>query len=554
MKKNELLKIMDGELMDKLFGFCYGRTKDSIEAGELCSDIVFALVKAANGEGEIDNPYPFIWRVARNVYAEFSHNRRVKADKQYEGDPDDVLPFVSDPESEDLLDEEGEADRELLKAVYRQIAFLTQAYREVMIMFYLDGLSTSEIALLLGTTEVNVRQRLFSARKKIRNEVETMTELSNKPVAFDKIDYDIIGKGNPLTGDPRDGFERQLSKQVLRLCHKKPSTAKEVADELNIPTMYVEEELEILTRGSNGEYGLLRRLENGKYGVNFVLLDKNQINEAQAIYIDKIPEIIKIIIDFIEKNRDEYLAFPYLNKKKDLNLIIWQQLMSITWAFECNVQRVLREKYFGDEKIPQRPFTVYGHEDNGTWYGCGNDDIGARNICGYTHVQFSNMYMKYIKRHFSCGHNIGGDILLQLALLAIDGLDIIEMSEHDKEYAAKAVECGYLYREGNKVYTKILIHDMKDSNRFFDISNRLAEGYFEEKAEGMAEKVAKLTKKVLPDYLMGEWEKVNRLAGIPLLDLLAEELINKGIIIAPKDGIGAEGCWGMVSRDTDITV
>lgn len=547
MKKKDLLKIIDNDLLDKLFGFCYVRTRDSTEAEELCSDITYALVKAANTQGEIENPYPFIWRVARNVYADFSDKKRLKSDRQYEGDPEDVLPFIADRDVESPFYEVEEEDRELLAGVYRRIAFLTSSYREVMIMYYLDGLSTSEIAFLKGTTEGNIRQRLFSARKKLRNEVETMTA-NNKPVAFDKINYCIIGTGNPLLGDPRNGFERQFSKQVVRLCRKKPSTAKEIAEELNVPTMYVEEELEILTRGADGKYGLLRRLDSGKYGVNFVLLDREQINQAEAVYIDQIPEISRVIIDFIERNRDEYLAFPYLNKKKDLNLILWQQIMSIAWAFEDNVHRILREKYFGEEKTPQRPFTVYGHEDNEVYYGCGCDGIEARNICGYKGVFFSNIYIKRIRKHFSCGHDIGNDIPLQLALLAINGLDITEMSEYDKEQAAKAVECGYLYSEGNMVYTKILISDSKDNDHFFDISRRLEKGYFEEKAEEAAEKIAKLTKKVLPSYLMDEWDKVNSLAGIPLLDLVAEELINKGIITAPKDGIGAEGCWGIVSK------
>lgn len=548
MKKKDLLKIMDNELLDKLFGFCYVRTKDSYESEELCSDIVFALVKAANGEGEIENPYPFIWRVARNVYADFSDKKRIKSEKQYEGNPDDVLPFIADSDSESPFLEAGGEDRELLAAVYRQIAFLTQAYREVMIMYYLDGLSTSEIAFLLGTSEGNIRQRLFSARKKLRNEVETMTISNNKPVALDKIEYVISGRGNPMMGDPRDGFQRQFSKQIVRLCHKRPSTAKEIAEELNVPTMYVEEELEILVHGADWKYGLLRRLDNGKFAVNFVLLDKEQIKEAWAVYIDRIPMISEVVADFIEKRKEDYLAFPYLNKKKDLNLIIWQQIMDIAWAFECSVQRILKKKYFAEEKAPERPFTVYGYEDNGIYYGCGCDGTGASNLCGYSSVHFNNIYVSRIKNHFRCGHDISNDPLLQLALKAIDGLDINSLSEDEKEQAAKSVECGYLYREGDVLYTKILIHDMKDNNHFFDISNELIDSFGEAEAEVVAEKIAALTKKALPDYLKGEWEYVNMLAGGPLLDLIVEELIKKGIITAPEDGVGAEGCWGMVRK------
>ena len=95
MKKQELLNYIDNDLLDKLFGFCYARTNDSYEAEELCSDIVYALVTAANTDGEIESPYPFIWRVARNVYADFSNKRRKHADTIYEGDSDEVLPTMT---------------------------------------------------------------------------------------------------------------------------------------------------------------------------------------------------------------------------------------------------------------------------------------------------------------------------------------------------------------------------------------------------------------------------------------------------------------------------
>ena len=57
MKKQDLLNYVNDELLDKLYGFCYTRTNDSYEAEELCSDIVFALVKAARADGEIENVY-----------------------------------------------------------------------------------------------------------------------------------------------------------------------------------------------------------------------------------------------------------------------------------------------------------------------------------------------------------------------------------------------------------------------------------------------------------------------------------------------------------------
>ena len=70
MEKQKLLKYFDDNLLDNLFGFCYARTKDSYEAQELCSDIIFALVKAAHTDGQIANLLP--QRIKRMIVLKFS--------------------------------------------------------------------------------------------------------------------------------------------------------------------------------------------------------------------------------------------------------------------------------------------------------------------------------------------------------------------------------------------------------------------------------------------------------------------------------------------------
>ena len=542
MKKQELLKLIDEELLEKLYGFCYSGTNDSWQAQDLCSDIVYALLKAANTDGDITSPYAFIWRIARNVYADFSKTRRLNADMLYEGDPTEKLEHTAAEDPDD--DYSGE----LITAVYRRISFLTKAYREAMILFYIDGLSTAEIANRLNTSETAIRQRLFSARQKIRKEVEEMTQ-TNKPVALDKINYVIWGSGDSSEGnDPRSVCTRQFSKHIIWLCRKKPRTAAEIADELNVPTVYVEEELEILTKGENGEYGFLRRLENGRYAINFILLDKETIEKANALYIEHVPAISQIISDYIEQHKDEYLAFPYLNKKTDLNLILWQQINAIGNAFGDNVGRILSEKYLAGIEETGHKFNIFGYVDNGKYYGGGWDSGYAENLCGYSKVVFSNIYISRIKIHFECDHNAALDPLLQLALRSINGLDSDTLTEAEKEHAAKAIECGYLYRDGKTLYTKILVCNGNDSNRLFDISRSLSKGHFEEMADKIAEQLADLIKTAVPEHLLGEWRFANNLAAMPMIDLLVEELIKQNILTPPADGIGAEGCWMCVAK------
>ncbi len=546
MKKQDLLKYIDDNLLDKLFGFCYARTNDNYEAEELCSDIIYALVKAANSDGEIESVYPFIWRVARNVYADFSNNRRKRTETIYEGDSEEILLGI-------LEENTSDDTTELLASVYRRITFLTKAYRDVMIMFYIDGLSTAQIAKIEGTSENAVRQRLFSARQKIKSEVEVMAETYNKPVALDKIKFVFFGTGSPAWGDPSNVCYRMLSNHIVWLCHKKPMSASEIAEELNVPTLYVEQELEILREGENGEYGLLRRLDNGKYAINIVLLDKEVFEQANEIYMKRLPKICDTIADYIEAHKAEYLAYPYLNKKVDMNLILWQQISDISNAFSENVQHILKEKYFSDVVEVKRPYTSFAYIDNGKYYGAGCDGAYAENICGFSKVHLRNIYITRIKAHFRWGHNISRDPLIQLALRAIEGLDVSALSETEKEHAAKAIACGYLFRDGNMVYTKILVNELTDNftlkeKDLFKISNGLKKGYYDADAEIVAEEIAALIKKSIPEYLYGEWRFANILAGLPVLDAVVECLIEKGVLTPPEDGIGAEGCWMSVEK------
>ena len=542
MKKQELLNMIDETLLDALYGYCYPRTRDSYAARELCSDIVYALVKAANTDGEIAEPYAFIWRVARNVYADYCKKRSQSDSYGYMGDPDTALALIAD--EQDM----PEDDTEQLRRIYQRIAYLTRAYREVMIAFYLDGKPIAQIATEQGVREVTIRQRLYSARKKLKDEVETMTQ-ATKPVALNHIEYNIIGTGNPNWGDPRDGFwDRDLSAHVLHLCHRSPKTASEIAAELNVPTLYIEQELEILTRGRNGEYGLLRRLDNGRYGINFVLFDKPTMEKAITLYEQQLPMVTEVIAKFIEDNKQEYLSFPYLNKYVDLNLILWEQLFSIAYALQNQVTAILETKYFQNDIAPKRPFSVFGFESIGRDFGCGMDGTMANCICDYSRIGLTNIYISRIRPHFHCGHNISQDPVLLMTIRAIEGLNVNTLYENEKEFAAKAIEQGLILREGDMLYTKILVHDWEDGDKLFAVSDRLASGYFDKAAEAIAQSIAELIRATLPEYLMNEWRHANRLASLPMVDALAEALIERGILTAPVDGIGAEGCFMEIEK------
>ena len=161
----------------------------------------------------------------------------------------------------------------------------------------------------------------------------------------------------------------------------------ELAEKLNIPTVYVEEEPDILAKGENGKYGLLRRLDNGRYGINIILLDQAEVETIYEIYRSYIPAICKTTTEFMEEHKQEYLSFPYLNKRVELNLVLWQQLTLLLRSFPRHVARLLQHKYFADVSPLTRPFSVYGHLEYGVNYVNGWNNTRAENICGYSEIQ-----------------------------------------------------------------------------------------------------------------------------------------------------------------------
>ena len=91
-------------------------------------------------------------------------------------------------------------------------------------------------------------------------------------------------------------------------------------------------------------------------------------------------------------------------------------------------------------------------------------------------------------------------------------------------------------------------NDMKDEKHLYDVTKRLHGESLTKEAATIAEKLADLIRKNVPEYLHGEWQLANMLANMPVLDALVEELIERGLLTPPENRLGAEGCWMSVEK------
>lgn len=545
MKQDEMIaELSDRAFLDHLYGWCYKRCSTTPDAEDLCQSILLNILAAIRADREIVSFHAFCWSVADHVYADFCEKRKKRDSTLSTAEDEQNLRQDGENPIEDWMDRAE--DQANLKKILRSITYLARIYREVTVMYYLDQLRIADIARKLQISVSAVKQRLYFARKTIQREVLNMEKVK-KPIALENMDFTIWGTGNPAGNDPRNVSQRQFSRHLIWLCKEKPRTPSELSELTGVPTVYVEEELEIQVRGENGQYGMLRKLDDGRYALNIVLLDQAETKAVQSVYQKYMPEIREKMVSYFEENKDRLLSFPYLNRKTTLNLILWQQFRNACDSLSTAVDRKVNAHYSNVER-PGRPFSVFGFTPIDTApLGFGCDGISAHGIDGYETVFLSNMYcFGLLAPHFHCEHNIANDGEIRLAVRALNGIPVADLSEREKEIAAKAIEHGWVYREDEKLYTKILTVDAKDQEAYHtqvDLSDRLGEV-----ADKVAADLIALIDRILPEHLKGEYGFISKIAGLPVEMMLVDALMDCGLMTLPEGELGAEGVLMILTK------
>ena len=546
MKTNEILKLIgDKEFLDKIYQFSYRRCNTSYEAEDLCSDIILAVISAVHNQANVENFYAFVWTIARRVYADYSKKRN-QTRQTISIENGDLLLAAKENEIDSFIEEA--AEQEQIKKIFAEISFLSKVYREVMVLYYLDEMKVKDIALKLGINETTVKQRLFSARNEIRKEVETMIErtLSLKPVSLA-----FIGTGNPTGNDPRTKAERILSQNIVYACKDKAKSAKELSEELCVPMPYIEDELDIQIKGENGSYGLLRK-EGEKYIANVIIVDNNEFDEVGEIYTKYLDELCYKLKNHLNETKENFLNFPYLSPQTDLRFILWSLINESVWFIKERVDDILQEQFFKDVKLPERKFTTVavavenGTPYGGRFYGCDGNE--TRDFCGYSYVFIRNIYGNRIDRHFYAGQGITNDEKLNLTLKAIGGISVGDLTEKQKEIAAKAIECGFLRKSGDILEPKIVAIQKKDWKNFRNLLN----GYYdsvENICNEIAEELHEYMVSHIQKHLLNEYKTYNQLvAGINVLNDLIEKCIAENVLTEPEKRVGSEGVLLVVEK------
>lgn len=156
MKSSEwenLFKKYYNEALLYVCSFCHNKT--------LAEDIVAeAYMRAIRSIDEEKDSFKFwLLKVCRNCFFDYARkNKRLE-------------PINNDYQDDKTLVDEI-IQQEEYRALYKAIDLLSDSYREVVRLYYFDGMSVREIAEITGYSSENVKIQLYRARNKLKEILE----------------------------------------------------------------------------------------------------------------------------------------------------------------------------------------------------------------------------------------------------------------------------------------------------------------------------------------------------------------------------------------------
>lgn len=256
-----LMKEFAENYMEQLYYFCLKKTGDSYEAEDLTQDIALNILTAINGGTVPESFSGWVWQIARNRYSRWAASKHRKNESVTGSD---ISDYEIEDESDNILSEMIHAED--LALLRRELAFISGEYRNIVTAFYLEDRSIRDIAATLKLPESAVKQRLYRARKILKEGMNMAREFGKK--SYKPEDVNFTSSGSQPSGLPWSVVQRKIPKNILLEASNNPSTLEELSVELGVALPYMEEEVERLYKAT------LLEKEGDKYVTNFFILDK----------------------------------------------------------------------------------------------------------------------------------------------------------------------------------------------------------------------------------------------------------------------------------------
>lgn len=323
MNKQDADKII-GEYVQKLYGFALNKLGSPDEAEELSARIIAEVYEVLVRRENIVNVNGYIYKIAHNVWTRYIGSKSKSRSFETYVSFDGTDSFENIPDEKDFAEEFQKTEQYGL--IRREIAYLSKIQREIVVRHYYKGEKVKTIAAAMCLPDGTVKWHLSCTRKELMmnmGKIRTIGTLGVQPIRFTSMGHN----GHPGSkGDTKDFLAKAITQNIAYAAYHKPRTINEIAEELGINPIFVEDEVATLE-----EYGYMDKLADGKYRTNINI--EIPSDEANAIYEDiqkKYTELFaeKFIIPYLESINEipGFLTVP----DNDLNLLKWSMIPHLT--------------------------------------------------------------------------------------------------------------------------------------------------------------------------------------------------------------------------------
>ncbi len=259
MNKSDADKIISSYVR-RLFGFAVSKLSSIEEAEELAAEITLQAYESLLKQDGIANIDGYIYRIAKNVYARYIDKRKYTA--YFDG-----MECVAD--GKDFTAELAKSeDYGILR---REITYLSKIQREIIVLHYFRDKKVREIADILSIPENTVKWHLACSRRELKkgmDKIRTTGNLGTQPIKFCSMGHG----GTPgEKGDTSTFLAKSLTQNIAYAAYHTPRTIIEIADELGVNPIFVEDEIAVLE-----EYGFMDKLHGGKYRTNILITEPTE--------------------------------------------------------------------------------------------------------------------------------------------------------------------------------------------------------------------------------------------------------------------------------------
>ena len=495
--------------IEKIYGYAVNNTFNREEADELSQEILFTVVREFSKIRNVSSFEPWLWGIAKNITRSYRRNKgKERAICSF-----DVLETTVYEETEDN-------NEELYSFLRKKIAMLSAIYRDIIILYYYDNLSTKQISERLNIPEGTVTWRLSEARKKLKKECNYMNETALRPK---KMKLNIYGNGNyngitiPF---PSVFIDDSLSQNILYYCYDDAMTIEELAKYCGVPTYYIEERVDNLLKRE-----AIIEQSKGKYRTDFIIW-----SDKYGIYCEENAEkilmpIMEQLIEAIDKIALEASKIDFYKAEKS-NQDLWYLYGIMAFSF-------ISRKYC---KLPFPQFKI--KYDGNAWCYLGNMETGKHHRIGIGTQQSANLGSRGGFSHTAYNRISGISFRHMMYAITINVcVDILyDGKTEDVDSLANAIKDGYIVkREDGTLFVTTPAFTMEQNRAFEEIVDKHLAPLMPEYSEAVNNFVSGY-KELFPKHLHDDADRMCQSMFTGMFSVVVDYAQRTGKIAMPAKG------------------